>query len=207
MDYVFPKEIASNMMNVAIAKSTLKIKDLLIRGALSGALLGISVTLAYLVTIQTTLSVIGALVFPVGFIMVIILGLELATGNFCLLPLAWFEKKINGSAVLKNLFWSLMGNLLGSLIFAFLFWCASSQTKGIPMVGTIEQLLVKAAEKKTLGYAALGFHGVISAFVKGGAPPGQHLRILHSNVLTNNRRYSDVISMVKSGSLASSHTC
>ncbi len=30
-----------------------------------------------------------------------------------------------------------------------------------------------------------------------GAPPGQHLRILHSNVLTNNRRYSDVISMVK----------
>ena len=30
-----------------------------------------------------------------------------------------------------------------------------------------------------------------------GAPPGQHLRILHSNVLTNNRRYSDVISLVK----------
>ena len=30
-----------------------------------------------------------------------------------------------------------------------------------------------------------------------GATPGQHLRILHSNVLTNNRRYSDVISLVK----------
>ncbi|MEG4117516.1 endonuclease/exonuclease/phosphatase family protein [Microcoleus sp. N9_B4] len=30
-----------------------------------------------------------------------------------------------------------------------------------------------------------------------GATPGQNLRILHSNVLTNNRRYSDVISLVK----------
>lgn len=30
-----------------------------------------------------------------------------------------------------------------------------------------------------------------------GATPGQNLRILHSNVLTSNRRYSDVISLVK----------
>jgi endonuclease/exonuclease/phosphatase (EEP) superfamily protein YafD len=30
-----------------------------------------------------------------------------------------------------------------------------------------------------------------------GAAPGQHLRILHSNVLTSNRRYADVISLVK----------
>ncbi|MEG4857264.1 endonuclease/exonuclease/phosphatase family protein [Microcoleus sp. K1-B6] len=30
-----------------------------------------------------------------------------------------------------------------------------------------------------------------------GATPGQHLRILHSNVLTSNRRYSEVISLVK----------
>jgi endonuclease/exonuclease/phosphatase (EEP) superfamily protein YafD len=30
-----------------------------------------------------------------------------------------------------------------------------------------------------------------------GATPGQNLRVLHSNVLTSNRRYSDVISLVK----------
>jgi len=30
-----------------------------------------------------------------------------------------------------------------------------------------------------------------------GAAPGQHLRILHSNVLTSNQRYADVISLVK----------
>jgi endonuclease/exonuclease/phosphatase (EEP) superfamily protein YafD len=30
-----------------------------------------------------------------------------------------------------------------------------------------------------------------------GATPGQHLRILHSNVLRSNRRYSEVISLVK----------
>lgn len=167
MDNISPKEIASNMIAVAITKSTLKTKDLLIRGAQAGALLSIAVTLAYLVTIQTKLSIVGAFFFPVGFIIVIILGMDLATGNFCLLPVAWFEKKISGSAVMKNLFWVYMGNLLGSLLFAFLFWCASSEIKGLASDLSIEKLLVKAAEKKTLGYAAQGFHGVISAFVKG----------------------------------------
>lgn len=162
MDYVSPNEVANNMMTVAIAKSTLKVKDLLIRGALSGALLGISVTLAYLVTSQTKLSVMGALVFPVGFIMVVILGLELATGSFCLLPLAWFEKKISGSVMVKNLFWVFIGNLIGSLLYAFLFWCSSSDSSG-----PIEQLLIKAAEKKTIGYATHGSAGLYSAFVKG----------------------------------------
>ncbi|RZK60783.1 MAG: formate/nitrite transporter family protein [Pedobacter sp.] len=162
MDYVSPKEVANNMLGLAIEKSSLKIKDLLIRGALSGALLGIAVTLAYLVTAQTKLSVIGALLFPVGFIIVVLLGSELATGSCCLLPLAWFEKKISFNTMLKNLFWVFLGNLVGSLLYAFLFWLSSSDLNG-----PIEQLLIKAAEKKTIGYKANGFSGVFTAFVKG----------------------------------------
>lgn len=166
MDYVSPKEVADSMMSAAIAKSSLAVKDLLIRGALSGALLGISVTLAYLASSQTKLTMAGALVFPVGFVIIVLLGLELATGSFALVPLAYFEKKISGSVMLKNLFFVFAGNLLGSVLFAFLFWAAASEAGTIKTLGPIDQLLVTVAEKKTIGYAAHGAAGIFAAFIK-----------------------------------------
>ncbi len=155
------------MMSAALSKSSLSIKDLLIRGCLSGALLGISVTLAYLATTQTSLPLAGALVFPVGFIIIVLLGLELVTGSFSLIPLAFFEKRITAYSMLKNLFWVFTGNLIGSVLFAVLFWSASSEMGTITQPGTIEQMIIKVAEKKTLGYASHGSAGLLSAFVKG----------------------------------------
>lgn len=166
MDYINPKEVAGAMMTAAINKSMLSVKDLLIRGALSGALLAISVTLANLATSQTTLSLIGAFVFPVGFVIIIILGLELVTGSFALVPLAWLEKKISALAMLKNLFWVFVGNLIGSVLFAVMFWAASSDTGQSTQLGGIEQLLVSASEKKTVGYGQHGGAGLFSAFIK-----------------------------------------
>ncbi len=166
MDYVSPKEVAGTMMSVAVAKATLSVKDLLIRSCLSGALLGIAVTLAYFATSQTHLSLAGAFVFPVGFVIIIILGLELVTGSFSLVPLAWFEKKISGATMVKNLFWVFTGNLIGSVFFALLYWAAASETGTIVKLGVVEQMLVTVAEKKTIGYAQHGFAGIFAAFVK-----------------------------------------
>ncbi|WP_256003360.1 MULTISPECIES: formate/nitrite transporter family protein [Pedobacter] len=166
MDYVSPKEVAGTMMSSALAKSALTVKDLLIRGAMSGALLGISVTLAYLAASQTKLSMAGALVFPVGFVIIVLLGLELVTGSFSLVPLAWLEKKISATVMIMNLFWVFIGNLIGSLLFAFLFWSASSEMGTATLLGNIELMLVTAAEKKTIGYAAHGGAGLFGAFVK-----------------------------------------
>jgi len=166
MDYVSPKDVAGAMMNAAVNKASLSVKDLLIRGSLSGALLAISVTLAYAAVTQTKIPLIGAIVFPVGFAIIIILGLELVTGSFCLVPLAWFEKKISATTMLKNLFWVFTGNLIGSLLFAVLYWAAASElgTKG--ELGAIEKMLVTVAENKTVVYASHGVAGLTSAFVK-----------------------------------------
>jgi formate/nitrite transporter FocA (FNT family) len=71
--------------------------------------------------------VMGAFVFPVGFVIIIILGLELVTGSFCLVPLAYLEKKISAATMLKNLFWVFTGNLIGSVAYAGLYWAAASQ--------------------------------------------------------------------------------
>ncbi|WP_166333090.1 formate/nitrite transporter family protein [Sphingobacterium chungjuense] len=166
MDYITPQEVADNMMTTAINKSRLTVGDLLIRGALSGALLAISVTLALMATTQTSLSLMGAFVFPVGFVIIVILGLELVTGSFALVPIAWMEKKISGLNMLKNLFWVFVGNLLGSLLFAVLFWAASTESGQLREIGVIEQALVSISEKKTVGYASHGAPGLFSAFVK-----------------------------------------
>ena len=54
MAYVKPEEIVENMLKTATNKASLSIKDLLIRGALSGAFMGLlhailSVTIAALI--------------------------------------------------------------------------------------------------------------------------------------------------------------
>lgn len=167
MDYVSPHEVASNMMNSAMTKSSLPLKDLLIRGMLSGALLAISVTLACMATTQTQLPLAGALVFPVGFVIIVLLGLELVTGSFALIPLAWFEGKISARQMLFNLTWVFIGNLIGSLLFAALLWTASTEAGTQHAAGPVELAMIKIAEKKTVGYGAHGAYGMLSAFVKG----------------------------------------
>ncbi len=166
MDYVSPKDVTTTMLNTAMTKASLPVRDLIVRGILSGALLSISVTLAYAAITQTKLPLIGALVFPVGFVMIILLGLELVTGSFCLIPLAFFEKKIPGKTMLKNLFWVFTGNLMGSLAFAFLYWAAASEFGTISSAGPIEQMLITVAEKKTIGYAAHGPAGFAAECIK-----------------------------------------
>lgn len=166
MDYVSPKDVAGAMMNAATAKSSLSVRDLLIRGCLSGALLAISVTLAFAAVTQTGIGLIGALVFPVGFVIIVILGLELVTGSFALVPLAWLEKKISAKRMLRNLFWVFTGNLIGSVLYGILYWAATTEMGTTAHSGAIEKMIAATAEKKTIAYAQHGFAGLSGAFVK-----------------------------------------
>src|SRR5258705_338736 len=88
MSYVKPDAVLDQMVQAGATKARLAPRDLLVRGFLSGALLGFATTLAFTATLQTHVGLVGGLVFPVGFVMIVLLGLELVTGNFALLPLA-----------------------------------------------------------------------------------------------------------------------
>src|SRR3954462_1048078 len=105
MDYIKPPEIVKNMLAAAEAKAGLGVKDLLIRGFLSGALLGFATSLAFTAAAQTNTPLVGALVFPVGFVMIVLLGLELVTGSFALVPLAVLEGKRTWAQAVANLSW------------------------------------------------------------------------------------------------------
>ena len=74
MDSVKPADIVSSMVQAGAAKARLGPLDLLVRGCLSGALLGFATSLALGAAVQTGQILVGALIFPVGFVMIVLLG-------------------------------------------------------------------------------------------------------------------------------------
>lgn len=160
MSYVKPDVVIENMAQAGAVKGKLGARDLLIRGALSGALLGFATTLAFTANLQTGVGIVGAAIFPVGFVMIVLLGLELVTGNFALLPLGVLERRIDITDLLQNWMWVFIGNLAGSVLYAYLY--SLTLTPDAPMA----KLLMTVSETKTLGYAKLGSAGLVPATVK-----------------------------------------
>src|SRR2546428_3851660 len=154
MPYVKPDTVVEQMVTLGSVKGQLAAKDLLIRGFLSGALLGFATSLAITATMQTHIGLVGAMVFPVGFVMIVLLGLELVTGNFALVPLAVREGKSTLGALATNWSWVFVGNLLGSLFYALLFVLTLAPES------EMATQLIALSEAKTLAYAHLGAGGL-----------------------------------------------
>src|SRR5437879_11314915 len=120
MDYAKPADVVASMLYARFKKLALSPRDLLVRGALSGALLGAATALAFTGALTTGQPLVGALIFPVSLVMIVLLGLELVTGSFGLLPLARLEGKASWNAIIANWSWVFLGNLLGSIAFGAL---------------------------------------------------------------------------------------
>ena len=166
MDYVSPAEVVCDALRAAEKKAGLSVRDLLIRGSLAGVLLGYATSLVFVALSQGLPPIVGALIFPVGFAMLVLLGLELATGNFALLPAARLDGRISSGAMLRNWAWVYVGNLLGSAFYALLFYIAITNF-GANNGGALGDQLRQIAQKKILAYAALGAGGWGTAFIKG----------------------------------------
>jgi len=165
MAYVKPENVVENMLQAGEAKASLSVKDMLIRGALSGVFLGYATTLAIAAATQTHFGIVGAIIFPVGFVMIILLGLELATGNFALLPIAVMDGRISMKQLAYNWTWVLIGNLIGGILYAFLYYVVMTKAGHVdPATIAATKKVIAVAEHKTIAYAHLGFAGIVSAF-------------------------------------------
>jgi formate transporter len=166
MDSVTPRELVAEAVELAVKKSELGPADLLIRGIMAGALLAIATSFAFIAVVQGMPPLIGALIFPVGFVMLVLLSQELATGNFALLPMGMMAGRVSLARLLRN--WSLVyvGNLVGSIFYAAMFYLSLTNW-GHSDGGALAELIRQAAQKKTLGYLALGPAGWGVAFVRG----------------------------------------
>ncbi|UUZ85460.1 formate/nitrite transporter family protein [Paenibacillus sp. P26] len=165
MDYVKPEQVVEQMVQAGVNKAGLSVKDLLVRGFLGGAILAFATTFAFTATAQTKLGLVGALVFPVGFVMIVLLGLELVTGSFALIPLAVLAKRATVRQMLSNFLWVIVGHLLGCLVYAVLFYAAVTNFGHVGDNAVI-QTIIKTAETKTTGYSSLGFDGMVAVFAK-----------------------------------------
>src|SRR5260370_15736747 len=154
------------MVETGSRKLALSPRDLLIRGILSGAILGVATSLAFNGAFTTGQPLVGAIIFPVGLIMIVLLGLELVTGSFALVPLPFVRGEASGGAVVANWSWVFLGNLVGSVAYGVLIAIALTDMGAIAPAGVAARL-VAAAQAKTTGYAAFGFAGLVTVFVKG----------------------------------------
>jgi len=166
VDYVQPKQLVREALEVAARKAHLSGRDLLLRGFLAGGILAYATSLVFVVVSQGQPPVVGALLFPVGFVILVLLGLELATGNFALLPVGVADGQVSFLSLLRNWAWVYLGNLIGSLFYAALFYLAITNFGTTPN-NPLAELVKAAAQKKTLGYMAMGAAGWETAFLKG----------------------------------------
>ena len=165
MSYVKPEELIESIVKLGVAKANLPIGQLLARGTLAGAILACATTFAYTATQQTGLGLVGAIVFPVGFVMIVLLGLELVTGTFALIPLAILEGRTTVRKGLKNFFFVILGHLAGCAIYLLLF-AATITRMGTDTSNPLIGMIVTAAEAKTTGYEALGASGIALVLIK-----------------------------------------
>src|SRR5215472_13780145 len=135
MDYIKPAEVAATMVETGRRKLALPTYDLIIRGALAGAILGVATSLAFTGAVSTGQPLVGALIFPAGLIIIVLLGLELVTGSFALLPLPWLDRDASGAAVVTNWTWVFFANLIGSVAYGALLAIALTNMGSIERRG------------------------------------------------------------------------
>jgi len=114
MDYVLPNELVDGMIAAGGKKSSVSIKNLLLRGFYSGSALGLALCLALTIMVQTGIPWIGSFIFPFGFASIVLFGMELVTGNFALLPMAVWAGRTTWSKTFRNWIWVWIGNFLGT---------------------------------------------------------------------------------------------
>jgi len=165
MDYVKPVDVAAMMVDTARRKLAVSPSDLIIRGALAGAILGAATSLAFTGALQTGVPLVGALIFPVGLCIIVLLGLDLVTGSFGLLPLPLLNREFSGQILLTSWAYTFIGNLIGSMAYGGLLAIVLTNFGATAPTGVGAQI-VAIAQAKTTGYAALGVAGMVTVFVK-----------------------------------------
>jgi formate transporter len=110
--------------------------------------------------------ILGA-VFPVGLIITVLTGAELFTGDAMLAPMAAFIHKITWAQVLTLWVFVYIGNLIGSIFWAYLMANGPFVTWDAAGVATITAFGTRAIAIAGAKVSYVGMMGMWSAFLKG----------------------------------------
>jgi len=157
-----PQQIAALTAEIGENKARYPLGTVLVLGFLAGAY----IALGFLLDIRVIASApaewgsftsfLGAAVFPLGLILVLLAGGELATGNMMAVSLARISGRIRTGAWLRNLLLVTLGNFVGALFVAYMFGHVAGLTADGPY---LEKLVAMAGHKLEDGF--------LEAFVSG----------------------------------------
>ena len=125
-DAYSPAEIQDKVEKLGVKKARMPLMPELVLSVVAGGSIGLGGMFFCIVLGDSQLSyavqrLMGGVVFTLGLALVMIGGAELFTGN-CLIVMAWANRQISTSEVLKNWLVVWVGNLIGALGLLFLLW-------------------------------------------------------------------------------------
>ena len=167
MSYLPPAEFVRKAIDAGEAKVFMATRDTFLRAFMAGAILALAAAFAVTVTQSTGQPLVGALLFPVGFCMLYLLGYDLLTGVVVLTPLALLDRRpgVTVAGVARN--WTLvfLGNFAGALTVAVMMsvvFTFGFATEPSP----VGKLIAGIGEARTLGYSKYGASGMLTLFIR-----------------------------------------
>ena len=134
--YLEPQELYEYTSKKGVAKASESLKYMLSLGFLVGAFIAVG----YLAYLKVAGSIphefgglgilLGAAVFPIGLICILVGGGELITSNMMAITLAFFNKKVSLGMLVKNLIIITLANLVGAVFVAYFLGHVTGLTEG-----------------------------------------------------------------------------
>jgi len=123
--YLIPKEIVEGNINEGIRKVSLPIYKIILLGVLAGAFIALGAQASNLavhaIPNPGLAKTVAGTIFPVGLMMIVVVGGQLFTGN-CLILMGVLDKKISAGKLLLNWILIWCSNMLGGIIISFLVY-------------------------------------------------------------------------------------
>jgi formate/nitrite transporter len=169
-EYALLETVPPAEMGVALAadagqKVKFRAIHLLIRGGLCTPFLAFGACVVFaMVAAGIPLGAAG-LVFPAGYVTLSFLGLEMVTGSFATMTVGMYAGTVTPFELVRNWFWTLTGNLIGGVCFAYLLWYSLTYGGAVapnPML----KVIAGAAEHK-VAYSQYGGAGWLAAIGMG----------------------------------------
>jgi len=167
VDYVRAPHMVQTMIESGASKKDLTAGQIFMRGMFGGSLLAYATGISFFAASQGVPPVIAGLLFPVGFIIINLLGVDLITGYFALVPMAVIHRRMTFGQLVRTWFWVWLGCLAGSLLYDAMLWTSFTFTGATADTTGLSAYIIKIATAKTLKYEEFGMAGAFAALVKG----------------------------------------
>ena len=145
-----PNEILEKSIELGKKKIEKTLLAKLILGFIGGAMISlgylayIRVSASIAVELPSIASLVGASVFPIGLIVILLAGGELITGNMMAVSSAYFAKKVSLIDLIKNWVVITLANIVGAVCVAYFF----GHFVGLTHSGVFQSFVINVAHHK-----------------------------------------------------------